>query len=192
MKKRVKTKSERVDRRFLVLIPILFVALAAGAAAQDLTGTWDLQATVFLEQPEGSGGDCEYQGTTDFIQEDGTVTGDPVLDFSAGDSEICPDQLFGMLTGMVGEGTVGGTISGEQGALDFSGDVFDEERVQGQDDNVAGGFNVTQGPFAGSSGDFTGQRVAMMPTLAPWAVMTLALALLAAGSLLLVRRQQTV
>lgn len=186
----MKKMNVRSDLRLLALTPILTLALAAGAAAQDLTGTWDLQATVFLPS-EGNGGDCEYQGTSDFTQADGTVTGDPVLDFTSGDTESCPDELFGMLSGLVEMGTISGTISGEQGALDFSGDIFDEERGEGQDDNVAGGFDVTQGPFAGSSGSFSGQRVAMMPTLTPWALGLLALALLAAGSLLLVRRQQT-
>jgi hypothetical protein len=177
------------------------IAVAPWAVAQtqptDLTGTWDMQATVELPPPEPAArpradlepkgvvaDPCVFRGTANIVDQSGDLSGTVDLMLFSGPAG-CPAEMSGMLSGGTDPGTseifVGGTISGPLGMLSFSGSLTP---------NPGGGgtFDVTQGAFMGASGSWAAQlaqNILEIPTLTAVGLTLLTLLVLGAGYVIL-------
>ena len=179
--------------------------------AADLTGTWTLEATEQMPNPEATTdadavvlqGECTFSGSASVSQDaGGALTGDATLNLVSGDAE-CPTSMTASLTGsvegsdvtmgmMVGGGMLGeaifdGTIGGEELK---SGPAIAEKAVAAL--TVTGNNSVTSGPFTGVSGTFTAvvrQSVVEIPTLGRTGLSALIALLIAAGAVVLARRR---
>jgi hypothetical protein len=178
--------------------------------AADLTGTWMLEATEQMPNPEARSdgnalvlqGECAFSGSASVTQDaGGALSGDATLNLQSGDAE-CPTSMTASLTGsvegsdvtmgmMVGGGMLGeaifdGTIGGE--GLK-SGPAIADRAVTAL--TVTGNNSVTSGPFTDVSGTFSAvvrQSVVEIPTLGPTGLIALIGLLCAAGALVLARR----
>ncbi|MGD2113569.1 MAG: hypothetical protein PVG07_00845 [Acidobacteriota bacterium] len=177
-----------------ILIAVVLV-VAPWAAAQtpstDLTGTYDMQATVELPsmetpaaQTKGLAMPCQYEGTADIVDENGDLSGTVDLMLVTG-PEGCPADMTGTLNGSGDPGTtdilVMGTIGGTLGMLTFNGSLTP---------NPGGGgtFSVTQGGFVGAVGSWAAQRfesIFEIPTLTAVGLTLLTLLVLGAGYFIL-------
>lgn len=178
------------------LTPVLAtVALAAPAVhAQppppaDVSGFWDLETSVFLNQQEGLP-DCQYGGSADITQDGSDLGGSATLQLESG-KPSCPAQMTADVDGEVAGNTIemGLLIGGGQlGTAQWSGTVG--PRAEG----ITGGpFTVDSGPFAGAGGTWSAVRgeppVVAIPALDTVGVVVLAALLLGAAALLLRRRR---
>ena len=178
------------DRPMANAALLVLAGLVAGslsAQAPDLTGTWDLQASVFFGK--GKGADCQFEGSAEIVQTGSEVTGSASLDLTAGDP-LCPATMSATLSGTASEAEgilLTGLLSGQLGAVSFSGAPLSADELQG--DHLS-----TQGPFAGSSGTWAAQRqpeqsALEIPTLTAFGLAALVVLLLAAGAVVLLRRR---
>lgn len=131
-----------------VLLPVTTVP-AAAQDTPDLTGTWELDVTIFLPESEEP---CVYEGDVSLSDNDGSWIGTPELELVSGPAE-CPVEMMGDLVGTLaedaGEFFFHGTITGGQlGEASYNGQVFPDS---GPDGDFA--LEVTSGPFQGASGD---------------------------------------
>ena len=180
-------------------VALLLAAAAVHAQpappAADLTGTWTLQASAF-PSPGAVGGvqSCDFQGTADITQTEGALTGDASMDLVSGPMG-CPPTMSADVTGQVDGSTVQmGMILGELGSVDFDGEIA-QGATQGGAISLAGGFQVTQGPFTGYSGSWNGvpggspPSPLEIPTLTAAGLAALALLLIGSAIFLIVRRR---
>lgn len=170
------------------LLMMSALALGAGAvhAQTDLTGSWQLEMSVTLEGEETP---CLYQGTAAINQTGSTLTGTAEMSLQSGPAS-CPSEMVADLTGSADENKqliVVGTLSGQLGAVDFSGSISPNP-------GGSGTFSVTQGPFTGETGTWTAEQLSsilVIPTLTGLGLTALVILLLAGGTFVLYRHQPT-
>lgn len=159
-------------RRLSLLIAAALVAAAPSLHAQDLSGSWLMDTDANL--PE-DGGTCVYSGACEMLQTGNDLTGTVDLSLVSGPAD-CPAEMTAALDGVVDGDDVFGTLSGQAGEAAFEGS---------RANSFVGGFNATEGPFAGSTGDWLAVRPASVleiPTLSGVGLTLLVLALLAGGA----------
>lgn len=176
--------------RLLLLGAVVLLLSASALWSQDISGPWEVVADVVLpvelsNQPEGLA-DCEYDGMAELTQAGVDISGPVMLDLVAGDGQECPGALTGEMRGVVRDGVIGQITTPMQELLDFSGQFGGAAQ-----DNLAGSFNVTEGPFAGATGSWAAQPGEPAPALKAAALVLLALLLVAATTLAL-RRQRAI
>ncbi len=186
----------------LILAIVLAVAPAAlaQAANPDIGGTWQITATVYMVEASEP---CVYQGDVPLTQDGDTWNGPADLLLLSG-PDGCPGELTGDLTGMlspsevVGVTNITGTINGADptGAATFSGSIgnplpamakapAERSGLATKVFQGAGGLDVTQGDFNGSTGSWNAsrlQRLLEIPELTPLGLTLLVLLLLGAGA----------
>lgn len=172
--------------------------LSVPAVGQDLSGTWQLEASGVIPpeitpetgttQDRGTAVDpCIFEGGGTLVQDGESITGQASLTLVSGPPD-CPDEMMadvmGSLDGLLFIGMLDG---GEMfGGLNFDGTISNDGN------SINGTFNVKPGgPFPdGTSGVWTAARsmvVEGIPTAGTWGLSILA-ALLALASLVLLRR----
>lgn len=171
----------------LLLAPLLF---ATASVAQDLTGTWSLQASATLPVGEGTpGDDCFFEGSANVVQDGIDIGGTAQLELTDG-VPGCPGTLMADITAFfIDEAAIGvsGDLSDPQfGLASFAGEFVDDGILEG-------GYSVQQGPFTGAGGSFLATRqnvvpAVAIPTLTPWMLSILALFLAVAAVAFLLRR----
>jgi hypothetical protein len=183
--------------RALALAAALAPALLAGPAAfgqpapADVSGSWDLQTSVFLGQvpvPEGLP-DCEYQGSAQVTQDGSELGGTSNLTLVSGDGE-CPAEMSADIDGQVvgTELEMGMLMGGQLGTALWGGSV--DPQLEGEG-GTGGDFTVDSGPFTGAVGTWSAVRgepsALVIPTLTTVGVIVLVALLLGAAALLLRR-----
>lgn len=160
-------------RRLALLAAAALLVAAPALHAQDLSGSWlmDMSADV----PEAAE-PCLYSGDCEMSQDGNQLTGTVDLMLVSG-PEDCPAEMTAALAGSVDGDDVFGTLSGADGQADFAGS---------RANSFVGSFQATEGPFAGSSGEWVAVRplvhVTEIPTLTGAGLTLLVLALLAGGA----------
>lgn len=180
------------SHRSLVLVFGLLAAGVVWAQAEDLSGLWTLEASGLLL---GSQEPCTFQGTAQVTQTGSEISGTAELSLIAGPA-ACPAEMTAAITGVLeGDQISGNLLGGNLGEATFTGSLgagavaVAARAVSG----VQGGYDVTQGPFAGVAGSWAalfrgGQARFAIPTLGVWTLLLLATLLLAAGAWVLRRR----
>ena len=184
--------------RLRPLRPLSLLAAAALVAAsplhaqpaQDLSGAWQMDMAADLpaeELPELrvaqplEAADCVYAGDCQMQQSGNDLTGTVELTLVSG-PEDCPPEMTATLDGNVDGSEVFGTLKGPQGTAGFSG---------AEDNSFSGTFEATEGPFAGSTGEWLAERsILAIPALTGTGLTVLLLALLAAGAWMLRRERR--
>ncbi|MEM8929774.1 MAG: hypothetical protein AAGE94_01295 [Acidobacteriota bacterium] len=177
-----------------VLVGAVLACVAQPVMAQDLTGTWVLDASANISgatRGDVGGAVCNFEGTADIVDTAGSLSGDADLALTSGDRS-CPLTLSGTLTGTLNgtEIEMGMITDGGGGTATFTG-VLGPDRG-GAADVAGGGFDVTGGSFSGASGawnaTFAGVTATTdIPTAGVLGMTLLALLLLGAGFVVLRR-----
>lgn len=138
----------------------LLLALAAGpwslAQAQvfDFSGQWELATDITLP---GESTPCSFFGYAQVVHDlaKGAISGTAVLELTSGPG-ACPPEMAADLSGNPDGVTIfnGMLFGGVIGEATFTGGVVNRKRWKGL--ALGGGFNVTEGPFAGLSGGWAG------------------------------------
>lgn len=176
---------------------ILLTAAVVSAQVIDLSGEWDLQASAFLaQQPEEGLPDCEFSGNATITQDGADLGGTADLALVSGDPE-CPTEMSADLDGTINgtEIEMGVLMGGNLGTAEWTGAVVVGAAEGAGVGDLAGGFLAGTGPFAGSTGSWTAQRVGgpsvlAIPTLTTLGIVALVALLLAAAALILRRRPE--
>jgi hypothetical protein len=148
--------------------------LVLPAAAQDLSGAWDMETTALLPGAEEP---CVFSGACEMQEAESELTGTVELMLISG-PEGCPAEMLADLSGFVDGDEVGGVLMGGQlGEATFAG-----ERTA----SFTGDFTAEDGPYAGSTGSWFAVRppdlpVTAIPTATGLGLALLVLALLGAG-----------
>jgi hypothetical protein len=161
---------------------VLPLVVAAPAAAQgDLSGVWGMDTTAQMAEADGA---CVFEGICTMDQDGNELTGRVELELLSGPPE-CPPVMGADLAGGVqgNEVVMGAVMDAGFGEASFTG-----ERTS----SFAGGFTVTSGPFAGTTGTWLAERqsVTEVPAADARGLVLLALALAASAAFLLVRRRR--
>lgn len=169
--------------RRLALLATAAVLLAAAPAlqAQDLSGSWLMDMNGNLPEV---GEPCLYSGECVMSQVGNDLTGTVDLSLVSGPAD-CAAEMTAAIDGVVDGDDVFGTLSGQAGEATFTGS---------RANSFIGDFAATEGPFAGSSGDWLAVRpsVTEIPALGGAGLTLLVLALLAGGAWVLRgRRDET-
>lgn len=169
------------SRRFTLLIVAALLAAAPSLQAQDLSGSWLMNMSA--DVPEAAE-PCIYNGDCEMSQDGSQLTGTVDLVLVSG-PEDCPAEMTAALGGNVDGDDVFGTLSGADGQADFAGS---------RANSFVGTFQATEGPFAGSEGEWVAVRplvhVTEIPTLTGAGLTLLVLALLAGGAWVLRGRRE--
>jgi hypothetical protein len=162
------------NRLALTLTCLLLLAPALGAQ-QDLSGLWDMETNASLPGDEGP--PCVFEGTCQMSQEGSSLQGTVVLTLISG-PQSCPPEMTAGVGGLVEGNHVAGTVSGQLGEVDFSGD---------RTNPFLGEFEATAGPFAGSTGSWIAGRseLAAIPSAGAVGLALLVALLMGAGIWLL-------
>jgi len=170
------------------LVAALLAAPAARAQVVDVSGSWELQTSVFFGQGEGLP-DCEYQGSAEITQNGTDLGGTSSLTLESGDAS-CPAEMAADVDGQIMGNLLemGMLMGGQLGTAQWGGTV-----APAAAEGVTGGdFLVDSGPFSGSGGIWSAQRgtppVLAIPTLTTLGLVALVALLLGAAALLLRRR----
>ncbi len=196
-----------LHRTALVGAALLLTAGSAFAQpappAADLTGDWTLQASAFPpEVPPGATQGlqpCDFEGTADVTQTEGALSGDASMSLVDG-PQSCPPVMAATLTGEVvgNDVQMGMLMGGNLGTADFQGliqVIGPAGATAGTMIQLSGNFQVTQGPFQGFFGTWSGvpggppPSVLEIPTLTAAGLAVLALLLLGAAIVQLFRRR---
>lgn len=161
----------------LILVAAGLVAMASPLAAQDLSGSWDMETTAQLPEEASP---CVYSGDCQMQQDGSSLIGTVVLGLVSGPAD-CPGEMTADIDGIVDGDSVFGTLNGGQlGTADFNGS---------RSNSFEGTFLTSEGPFAGGTGTWLAVRpsvsVLEIPTLSSLALITLVLMLLASGAWIL-------
>jgi hypothetical protein len=185
----------KIARNLLIVstLSLLALSLSGQGGTPDLSGDWTLQATAFLPPGlGGTGGSCTFEGTADVGQDGTSLSGDAALTLVDG-SMGCPDQMDASLTGEVIDNQVNmGMLMGQLGETTFNGTLGPNLALQGGGNTLSGTMSVTAGPFAGSTGTWSGVQgtapVVEVPALSAVGLALLVAILLLVGGVLLRRR----
>ena len=157
------------------------LAVAGPAAAQgDLSGRWGMDTSA--QMPDAAGA-CVFEGICTMDQDGTDLTGRVELELLSGPPD-CPPVMGADLAGSVqgNQVVMGAVMDAGFGEASFTG-----ERTN----SFAGGFTVTSGPYAGTSGTWLAERQELteVPALDGAGIAVLTLLLLAAAALALRRRR---
>lgn len=180
---------------FGIAAAILLAAGPVSAQGLDLSGDWDLTASAFFgQQPEGSPGpDCQFSGSATIVQDGSDLGGTAELTLITGATE-CPAEMSAEVDGTVSGNQVemGLLMGGNLGTAQWTGS---SSPPSDGELSLNGGFLVETGPFAGTTGNWSGQLVGEpapsvleIPTLTTLGVVALVALLLAAAGWMLRRR----
>lgn len=195
--------------RIAILVALCALA-SAPLAAQDVSGTWNLQMTATLVGAEAP---CDYTGTIQLSLVDGVWIGPASLTLTSGPAG-CPAEMMATCTGNFDGGTFYGTLDGGKlfGTATVTGTLAAGDRLKGtvklapsdpgakaklapKTTYQGGMMTDPEGPFAGATGTFVAARQSPLeiPTLTETGLILLAILLMASAIFFLVRgRQQTV
>lgn len=113
------------------------------AFAQNLEGTWDLQASAQL--PEATN-PCVVEGSVDIVQSGSSLAGSASFMLVSGPAE-CPSEIAGTIDGLADGSDVFGTfLGGAFGTASFEGPISNDGA------SIQGTFSVVEGPFSGAEG----------------------------------------
>lgn len=152
--KRVIARSALLLRRggvlfFAVSLALPLLAASEAHAQLDLTGTWQVSAI----SPAGG---CTWVGSLYLRQTIMSLAGEGSLALQAG-GPLCPDMPIGMISSGVVTSTPGVDTTWTDGVSEGSF-LADYQAASGM---LAGTFSVSQGPFVGLSGTWTGTPAAV-------------------------------
>ncbi len=168
---------------------LLIVSQATHAQNADLTGSWTVTFTAVPRVTVVAPNNCTFQGTANVNQNGGQLNGSLDVGLTSGPVS-CPPVMSATLTGNVtgSQVTMGAMMGGGTlGQATFTGVAA--VRKAGPS-TVNGSFAATSGPFTGTGGTFSAVKAAVVavPALNGSGLALLALLLLGAATLLLMRR----
>lgn len=170
---------------------LLLVPQAARAQNVDLTGSWTVNFSAVPVVRSGGpvAQSCNFQGTANVNQNGGQLNGALDVGLTSGPVS-CPPVMSATLTGNVtgNQVTMGAMMGGGTlGQATFTGVAA--IRKAGPS-TVNGSFATTSGPFTGTNGTFSAAKAAVVavPALSGSGLALLALLLLGAATLLLMRK----
>lgn len=171
-------------RRPHLAVAVLAAALlpiAAPAVAQDLSGSWAMDTSATMPDDLSQ---CEFEGSCEMDQDGSSLTGRVFLRLVSGPAD-CPSLMAADLEGSVqgDEVVMGAVMDGGFGQASFTG---------ARTNSFAGEFQVTSGPFTGTTGTWAADRLELseIPALGGAGLAVLAVLLAASAALLLRRRRQ--
>lgn len=175
-------KSDFRPIRFLLLLTATLVALAPQLAAQDLSGSWNMDTTANLPEEASP---CIYSGDCEMQQTGSSLGGTVVLGLVSGPAS-CPPEMTATIEGTVDDDDVFGSLLGGQlGTASFEGT---------RSNSFAGTFVAGgDGPFADGSGSWLAVRPSVLeiPTASVTGLILLVLMLLLGGTWLLRSERRT-
>ena len=185
----------RISTKFAILITFLLAGhvLVSNAWAQvDYSGVWDLTTSTYIPDLDTME-PCEYTGTALIVQNGDILKGTASLTLVSGPG-ACPSEMTAEVSGQVdGEDIEWGLLLDQQlGEATFytKGSRLDAAADGPAADpapmSLAGGFDVTQGPYAGQSGNWTAAfamviESTQVPTLAFYGLLLPVAVLLSVG-----------
>jgi len=200
-------------QKFFVL-SLLFLTgpgLVATAQAQlDHTGTWNLTTVTYLPNEDLP---CDYAGQAVITQVGTTITGTAELTLTSGPA-TCPSEMSAKVTGVATDSGVelGLLLGGSLGEATFCSNSdklcalpsgqpskaaqAGNDTIEADAMSLAGPFSVTEGTYAGQTGNWSAIMVEAfsslpVPTLAFYGALVFILMLLLIGGLSLRREPHT-